>query len=86
MTKTSTSLPQAITEFVSTNNRALQSHFKFVNAGYLDLLLMEGAEQQQQFLKVCLYCWNVLMKMLFTKATDGPTWLNSYRNSSCLTL
>lgn len=60
MTKTSPSLPQAITEFASTNNRALQSHFKFVNAGYLDLLFMEGAEHQQQFLKVCLYCWNVL--------------------------
>lgn len=41
----------------STNNTEPYSpiFFKFVNAGYPDLL-MEGAEHQQQFLKVCLYC------------------------------
>lgn len=66
MTKILPSLPQAIVEFASTNNIEPYSQIllKFVNACYPDLL-MEGAEHQQQFLKVSL-CWDVLMKMLFT--------------------
>lgn len=62
MTEILPSLLQASVEFALTKNAV--TLFKLVNAGYPNLL-MEGAEYQQQLLKVYLYCWSVL-KSLFT--------------------